>query len=190
MKTMLSSIGEVISGHTFRGAILHEKDGNYTVIQAKNINKDGTVDSEELIRTTLEKMRSKGTVQDGDVILSNRGTFRSAVFRGDDTNVIAASSLYILRLQRSDVLSEYLMVFLNSSLGQKALGILNRGTIIQAIPRQSLLSLNIPVPTLEKQKQAVSIFQNYHSRIVLYKRKTDLHEKIASHTLSLLLTHS
>lgn len=189
MTTKLSAIGEVISGHTFRGAIPHENDGNYTVVQAKNINKDGTVDNDNLIRTTLERMRSKGIVQDGDVLLSNRGTFRSAVYRGNDTNLIAASSLYILRVKQSDVLPEFLMVFLNSILGQKSLSILNRGTIIKTIPRQSLLSLDMPVPSLEEQKQAVSIFQNYHARLSLYERKTDLHERVANHALSLLLTH-
>jgi len=189
MTTNLSSIGEVISGHTFRGAIPHDKDGNYAVVQAKNINRDGTVDHDNLIRTTLERMRSKGTAQDGDVILSNRGTFRSAVFRGDDTNVIAASSLYILRIHQSDLLPEYLMVFLNSPQGQRMLESLNRGTIIQSIPRQNLLTLDIPVPTAAKQRQAVDIFHNYHSRMTLYERKTDLDEKIANHALSLLLTH-
>ncbi|MBU0457827.1 restriction endonuclease subunit S [Patescibacteria group bacterium] len=190
MTTKLSSVGEVISGHTFRGAIPHDKDGNYAVVQAKNINKDGTIDNNDLERTIIEKMRSKGTVQDGDVLLSNRGTFRSAVYRGDDTNVIVASSLYILRVQQSDLLPEYLMVFLNSPLGQQHLGILNRGTIIQSIPRQSLLSLDVPVPTIKKQHTAISIYQNYHSRIALYERKTDLHEQVANHALSLLLTHS
>lgn len=189
MTTKLSSLVEVISGHTFRGAIPHDENGNYAVVQAKNINKDGTIDNRDLERTNIEKMRSKGTVQDGDVLLSNRGTFRSAVYRGDGTNVIAASSLYILRVQQSDILPEFLMVFFNSPVGQQHLNILNRGTIIQSIPRQSLLTLGIPVPPLEKQKQAVSIFRNYHSTIALYERKTELHEQVANHALSLLLTH-
>lgn len=190
MTTKLSLIGEVILGHTFRSAISHDKNGNFAVVQAKNIHKDGTVDYEELVRITHEKMRSKGTVQDGDVLLSNRGTFRSAVYRGDDTDVIAASSLYILRVQQKSVLPEFLMIFLNSPLGQKVLSSLNRGSIIQTIPRQNLLDLCIPMPSLEKQQQAVSIFHNFHSRIALYGRKIDLHEKITSHALSLLLTHS
>ena len=189
MTTNMSSIGEVISGHTFRGAIPHEKEGNYAVVQAKNINKDGTIDNEDLVRTTIEKMRSKGTVQDGDVLLSNRGTFRSAVFRGDDTNVIAASSLYILRMKQSDVLPEFLMVLFNLPQGQKMLDSLNRGTIIKTILRQSLLKIDIPVPAIEKQKQAIGIFKNYHSRISLYERKTELNERVATHALSLLLTH-
>lgn len=160
------------------------------MIQARNINKDGTVDYDKLVRTRLEKMRSKGTVQDGDVLLSNRGTFRSAVYRGEDMNVIAASSLYILRIQQKNVLPDFIMIFLNSPLGQKVLGTLNRGSTIQTIPRQSLLTLDVPILSIEKQQQAVSIFQNFHSRIALYERKTDLHEKMTSYALSLLLTHS
>ncbi|MCK5015951.1 MAG: hypothetical protein KAS32_02675, partial [Candidatus Peribacteraceae bacterium] len=92
-------------------------------------------------------------------------------------------------IHQSDLLPEYLMVFLNSLLGQKILESLNSGTIIKAILRQNLLSLDVPVLTIEKQQQAVSIFQNYHSRIALYERKTDLHERMANHALSLLLTH-
>jgi restriction endonuclease S subunit len=189
MQIKMSSIGEVISGHTFRGAIPHDKDGNFAVVQAKNIKTDGTIDNENLVRTTLENMRSKGTVQDGDVLLSNRGTFRSAVFRGDDTNVIAASSLYVLRVQRSDILPEYLMVFLNAPLGQKILESVCTGTIMKTIPRKDFLSLNIFLPTIEKQQQAIAIFQNYYRRMALYERKTDIHEKITDYALSLLLTH-
>ena len=185
----MSSIGEVISGYTFRGAIAHDDKGNYSVVQAKNINKDGTVSYEDLIRTSIEKMRSKGLVENGDVLLSNRGTFRSAIFRSSKTNNIAASSLYILRITTGKVLPEYLMVFLNSPVGQKLLQSLNTGTIIKTIPRQNLLNLEIPVPSVEKQQQAVTIYQNYHSRVSLYEKKVNIEKNIASKALSLLIPH-
>lgn len=184
----LNSLEEVILGHTFRGAILEESSGNCYVLQAKNIKAEGDL-SHEFTRINLEFSRAKGIVKDGDVILSNRGTFRAAVYRGNQKNIIAASSVYILRVKKHQILPEYLAIYLNSEVGQNALQNLNRGTLIKSLAKSDLLELSIPLPTPEKQKIIIAIQVNYIARKKLYAEKSELHQNIASYAINYLVTH-
>lgn len=189
MAASIADFGEIILGHSFRGAISATPNGNYTVLQAKNIERDGTIYLDDLVTISMEKIRSKGFVHDGDVLLSNRGTFRSAVYRGKQENVIAASSVYIIRMRDDRVLPEFLMVFLNSLMGQNLLQNLDRGTIIRTLSKKNLLTmLPVPLPSLELQKRAVHVFRNYHSRAVLYERKATLEKQVAYQAIISLLS--
>jgi len=184
----LSHLAEVILGHTFREAITESPDGNCYVLQAKSIKAEGSLLS-EFARTNLETSRARGIVKNGDIILSNRGTFRSAVYQGDKENIIAASSIYILKIKDDQILSEYLATYLNSEIGQNALQNLNRGTLIRSLPKSDLLNLVIPLPTLEKQKKIVAIQSNYLARKKLYAKKTEINQSVANYAINHLITH-
>ena len=189
MQKRLSDIGEIILGHTFRGAIEAAKEGNVAVLQAKNIKREGVLELDEIVNTMLEKTRSQAFVTNGDVLLSNRGTFRAAVYEGNASNVLAASSIYIIRMKNPDVaLPEYISVFLNSTQGQYGLEAMNRGTLIKSLPKRSLIDLKVPVPPLKTQKLIVDIYKNYKRRSALYNQKSQLEEEIANQAITSLLS--
>ena len=190
MQSRLSSIGEIILGHTFRWAIDIVPDGNYQVLQAKNLKKGGALDMTDLATIFLEKTRTQAFVQTGDVLLSNRGIFRSAVYEGDHRNLIAASSLYIIRIRNTQkVLPHYLAVYLNSSIGQSALESMNLGTLIKSLTKRSLIELSVPLPPIATQQTIIDIHRNYETRAALYERKSSLEQIIATQTIASLLSH-
>lgn len=189
MQKILADIGEIILGHTFREAIVDSPNGNYAILQAKNIRKEGVVQSGELVTTLLEGTKTNALVRGQDVILSNRGTFRAAVFWGDRRNVLAASSVYIIRIHNHDLcLPEYVAIFLNSQKGQILLEAMNRGTLIKSLPKKSLSDLSLPIPSVAKQKAVIDIYKNFQARTELYKRKVSLEENIANHAISALIS--
>ncbi|MBU2213021.1 restriction endonuclease subunit S [Patescibacteria group bacterium] len=190
MTAYIADIGDIILGHSFRIAITADGEGNFKVLQAKNIKRDGAIELHDLTTTFLEKTRTQAFVKNGDVLLSNRGTFRAALYRGEHQNLIAASSVYIIRIYNTyEVMPEYLTVFLNSIAGQYALGAMNRGTLIKSLPKRSLSELLIPIPTTAKQKLIVDIYRNYQNRAKLYGRKTELEETIANQVITSLFSH-
>lgn len=186
---ILEDIGDIILGHSFREAIENTSDGNFSVLQAKNIGSGGSVQTEDLTSTFLEGTRTKALVQDQDVILSNRGTFRAGVFMGNHENVLAASSLYIIRVHdREKCLPEYLAIYLNSREGQLLLESVNRGSLIRSLPKGNLAKLRIPVPSLKIQQSVVDIHNNYQARAELYRRHSHLAEAIANQAISILIS--
>ncbi len=189
MQNILAEVGEIILGHTFRGAIVDTPNGNYYVLQAKNIRGEGTLEAKDLTATFLDGTKMKALARDRDVVLSNRGTFRAAVFKDARQNVLAASSIYLIRIRdHAQCLPEYLAIFLNSHEGQNLLEGMNRGTLIKSLPKKSLLGLSVPLPALHVQKTVIDIQKNYAARADLYERKLRLEEQIANQTIASLIS--
>lgn len=165
-KKDLKDIAEVIAGYSFRTALQGKDNASLFVLQAKNILENSIVDEENLDGIDFENYRSKAIVKKGDVVISSRGSFRSGSVSLEAKNIIAASSVYILRLKKETVLSEYLAIYLNSVEGQKQLIESATGAAIKAILKKDLENISVVVPSVEKQEKIISL---YHTSKKLQK---------------------
>jgi len=174
----ISKIAKTIGGYTFRKTIEPDKHGNVFVLQANNIvNGKNIEDVGGFIRTSFQGLRTATFLQKNDVIIVSRGTghgsFRASVFLSENLNVIASSSLFIIRLLDKDILADYLALYLNSLDGQNKLFKIAIGSSFHAIPRKALDDLDIPVPNIEKQKLIIKLNINIkeQQKLVDYKYK-------------------
>ena len=158
-KLYLKDIAEVITGYTFRTALQTKEDSSLFVLQARNISDDSSINSDSLDRIDFEHYRSKATVKSGDVVISSKGSFRAGVLADDSRDIIAASSVYILRPKTAKVLPGFLAVFLNSIIGQKLLSEKATGAVINTILRKDLENIQIPLPDIKKQEKIVQLYQ-------------------------------
>lgn len=188
VNTQLSDFAEILLGHTFRGAIEEDKNGEYSVLQAKNLDQSGTL-SYDFVQTSLERKKSRAYVKGKDVILSNRGTFRAGLYEGANESLIASSSVYLIRIQdQLKVLPEYLVVFLGSKLGQTQLESINSGTLIRSLPKGDLVNMKIPIPSIKNQKMVVDIQKNHRARNTLYEKKAGIHKDLTDYAIYKLIT--
>jgi len=184
----LSNFAEIILGYTFRETIEEDIDGNCSVLQAKNIDQSGTL-SYDFVKTSLEKKKNRAYVKDKDIVLSNRGTFRAGLYKGNDKNLIASSSIYLVRVKdKTKVLPEYIDIFLNSKFGQAELESINSGTLIRSLPKGDLLNLKIPLPSIKDQKIIIAIDENHRTRSKFYEKKIKIHKDIADYAIYKLIT--
>ena len=189
----LREIAEVLSGYTFRGAIEPDEKGSVFVLQAKNVSQsDSIADVDNLVKITANIPRSATYLQRNDVVIVSRGmgvgAFRSAVFACDNGDVIASSSVLIIRLKDKEVLPEYISLYLNSVTGQGALSQVVSGAHIQTILRRSLQELPILIPPLKKQELIVKVWNNIKQQEKIANRKRILRKQIFETTFNVTNT--
>lgn len=165
-KKDLKDIAEVIAGYSFRTALRGKDNASLFVLQAKNILENSIVDEENLDGIDFENYRSKAVVKKGDVVISSRGSFRAGSVSLEAKDIIAASSVYILRLKKETVLPEYLAIYLNSLEGQRQLIESATGAAIKAILKKDLENISVVVPSIEKQEKIIRL---YHTSKKLQK---------------------
>lgn len=160
-KKDLKDIAEVIAGYSFRTALRSKENASCFALQAKNILENSTVDEENLDGIDFENYRSRAIVKNGDVVISSRGSFRAGSVNLENENtkeIIASSSVYILRLKKEIILSKYLAIYLNSIEGQKKLNERATGAAIKSIRRNDLENMSIVLPSIETQNKIIEIY--------------------------------
>lgn len=183
-KSKISAITRFSLGYTFRGPVRESMDGDLLVIQAKNITTDVAFkNAEALTRITLDIVSDNIFVHRGDVLLTSRGAtvggFKATVFEANtDKQVIASSSLYILRLTADVISPEYLAVYLNSDVGQRALQSIATGATVRSISRGELGLLEIPILGYEEQNAIVALYKNIKEQRALLEKKVKVQGQI------------
>jgi restriction endonuclease S subunit len=166
IRQQLKDISDVILGYTFRSSLEKQTSGDILVLQARNIIDDLLIKESHLLRVNLGNNRTNAFASNNDVVLSSRGSFKSAVIKTDSGTVVAASSVYLLRLKTADVLPEYLAIYLNSNFAQKQIKEKITGVVINALLRRNVEELEIVIPSLEAQRKVISI---YYSNLLYQK---------------------
>jgi type I restriction enzyme S subunit len=115
------------------------------------------------------------------------GSFRSTVSDIDQNNVIASSSLIIVRIKDSSVIPEYLALYLNSFEWQNKIIESVSGSYIKAISRKKFEEIEIPIPPLIQQKNLVGLSQNIIRQEHIYNRKKELKQNLITATLKNLI---
>ena len=185
MQTKITNVADIINGYTFRGAIETIKNSDVFVLQAKDIIQGQNIsDTNKLTPIAFKGVRTASFLQKNDVVVVSRGTgagsFRSVVFNSNE-NVIASSSLLILRIKKKEILPEYVSLYLNSSDGQNKILETVVGSYIHAISRKKFEEeIKIPIPSLEKQESLVKLNQNIKQQEKIYERKKQLKQEIVN----------
>lgn len=189
MRRQIKDIAEVILGYTFRSTLKEQPDGDVLVLQARNITEDIIIKNSNLVRVDLGSNRTNALAKNNDVVLSSRGSFKAAVIYTDSQNVLAASSVYLLRLKRDEVLPEYLAIYLNSNFAQRQINEKITGVVINALLKRDVEELEIIIPSLEVQKKAVTIYFNNLRHQELLGRKQFLTNRINQELINQLIKY-
>jgi len=193
MHKKIQEVAQVISGYTFRGAIEKALKGSVSVLQATNIKSGIDIsDTSVLISLSEEPGRTLSYLEKNDIVLvsrgSGQGSFRSCLFVSEERNVIASSSVFIIRVKDVTVLPKYLSLYLNSDDGQKEiLQIVTGGSYLQSLLRRSLEDLKVPIPPIGIQKSIIALNENIQEQEKIVKRKSIIKQNIINSTFKNLI---
>ncbi|WP_104697295.1 MULTISPECIES: restriction endonuclease subunit S [unclassified Helicobacter] len=102
-----------------------------------------------------EKISSDYLTQEGDVLVRLRSPVRSIYISKAEEGLLTSSLIAIMRPNPKVVLGEFLAFYLNSSLPQAFFQSKVKGTTIPMIKLSDLKDLQIPLPSIEKQKTII-----------------------------------
>jgi len=148
----LADIAETQSGYTFRSKLKPEPEGDISVVQMKDISDTNRLELGEVFRTSLPSGKPKRhLLQPGDLLFRSRGrSYGAALVPERIGSAVLAAPL--LRIRPTKVLPEYLYWFINTPGVQERLTALATGTSVQMITIDALKSLEVPVPSLARQR--------------------------------------
>lgn len=181
----LEEISTISTGFSFRGSIPQDPNGDTRVVQAANLLGNGSIaDENGLKRIKVIGRADSVMVSKGDVLLVSRGTssggFKAAFVNEKRFPLIASSSLHIIRVNRDDVLPEFVCAYLNTPKGQQQLQRIASGSTIRTILTKNLSLLEIPVPPIETQRTIVELVRNVISQQKLLQQRDSLLNELIS----------
>lgn len=160
------TIGEVCTvarGFSAGGKLLDElispKATPYRYLMVKDLE-NGSIRPDLPYLKELPQRGEAACLQEGDILLSKTGPFKTALADDlHDKKVLVTGNVYILRC-RSDVIEPvYLMLYLQSQLGQSELEYWAKGSHIQNISIADLKKVRIPKMAKEKQRKIAGHYQ-------------------------------
>lgn len=154
----LLGIANVASGYTFRERLDAYPDGDVAVLQMKNIGPDDRVHTKDLPRVGLVDLSPRQLLREGDILFRARGLFHTAaVVTEGVNNAVVAAPLMLIRVTSPKVLPEYLRWFINHPRTQEVLKNLAAGSYVRTLNKAAVSNLEVPLPSLERQRQIVEI---------------------------------
>jgi len=201
MKTQkLHEIADVIAGYSFRKGVRHSENGSVLLIQSGDVNsQDVFFNVDDLQSIEDAPSNSEAYVQKGDVLLiaKSSGQFKNSIcyFGGssDETleksNVLASSSLIIIRPKLQEINSEYVSSYLNSKEGQEKIRklLLGTSTGIQGLSLSLVRELEIPIPTQVHLETFRLVRENMELQKKYLQRKIQILSDIERDTLRTIL---
>ncbi len=145
------------SGHHFRGRIKPVEDGQYKLVQIKDLGADGHAYFERLVTINQPGLKTEQILRKGDVLLVGRGERRQAVAINTDLERATVGSQFFIIRAVPSVDAEYLAWFINQDSAQRYLEEKSVGTNVKVVSREAIAQLPIVLPDLETQTKLAKL---------------------------------
>ena len=181
-KWKLSNIGDITSVCQYGLSIPLNDSGRYPVLRMMNYD-DGHIVGKNLKYVDLNpSVFEKFKLTKGDILLNRTNSAelvgKVGIFylEGD---YVFASYLVRLRVDRTQILPEYLNFYLNSDVGQKRLMVYATPGVSQTnISAGNLKKVLVPIPPIEKQHEIVNILNSLEKSKFLMRKHVSCSNKV------------
>lgn len=145
-------------GYPFRARLERDPNADVAVIQMKDIDEANLLHTENLDRVSLPDLKDHYLVHADDLIFRSRGhTNTAALVAADPGRAVLTAPMMMIRVKTPNVLPFYLNWFINQPSTQARLTRALEGTSVKMISKATLEALEVPVPSVQKQRQIVEL---------------------------------
>ena len=149
---------------------------------------DGNGELRNTTQPTIIVANQKHLLAAGDLLLASKGNNNMCmIVPGIEQKCVASPSFLVIRLHdKSAILPEFVAWYLNLPTVQNTLAVQARGTSIMSISKATLGELEIPVPSVERQRRYIELSKLQKRELQLYaaiaeRRKQILEYKMIKH---------
>lgn len=156
MDAELSQIANITTGVYEKGRL----SGDTLYLQAKHFDEQGKFLSENILHPEIQMddRLKKHILQDKDLLITAKGqSNRVCLYKSKIGQSVASSTFFVIRLQESFLLPEYLQWYMNTSKMQSAFSNLSKGTHILSLSKKALSKVRIEIPPLDKQQKVLKL---------------------------------
>lgn len=142
-------------------AITCNEETGINYLNLGNIS-DGSIDDDLPNIKQFDPSLEKCCIHDGDILISKSGSpaFKVAVAEVPEGHrILANGNLYVVSVDREKINPYYLAAFLMSAQGKESLARISVGTTVTNIPIKSLMTMQVPLESKEKQDAVAVAFQ-------------------------------
>lgn len=167
MRLKLKDFCNIKTGHSFRGQVQAEENGDMYLLQPKDINIFGEIDYDKCIKTSAENIKHIHHLCQGDIVLTNKGSFKSAVFESEKP-FITSNAVFVLQADKKLCNSSYLAIWLSSLQCKKQLekvSLLSATTPV--LPRNALNEIEIYLPSIKEQEEIAKAYRLNSKQLIL-----------------------
>lgn len=163
--------------------------GVVSYIQVKDFDANNQFSNETSAFLNIDEKSRKHLLKDGDVIFVAKG-FRNFAWTYKESfgPAIASSIFFVIKVDTSKILPEFLTSLLNSAAYQQQFQQLGAGSSIPSIRKSELEAIKIQVPPLELQRKTVTINELYLKELQLTNKIIDEKQKYYNNIINKLIT--
>lgn len=156
----MKSLASISSGHPLRGSVDSLPQGEVTVVQMRDVLTAHTINWNSAAKVELPTKREPDWLQDGDIILSTRGTNNyAALVSSPPPQAVAAPSFFVLRIKpKTSVLPGFLCWLLNQPPARLYFQRSATGSYILNLRRSVVEDMTVMVPPVERQHLISELF--------------------------------
>jgi hypothetical protein len=175
----ISDIADVNPGYQARGALKHDPEGAYSLLQGKDLDGSQKISPAQLLKLDPIGSAEKYLILPHDVLFQARGYSNQAFYFEDvPERVLVAATFYLLRINTPHVLPGYLAWFLNQRQAQGYFKThANMSTAVSYVSKDVLMNLEVTIPDLQTQAKIHAIQNAWtHEKSLLktYLKKKEL----------------
>lgn len=143
----------------------------YKSLTLKSFNSEGWIDKKHLdYYKSVEKLEDRYLSLKNDVIIRLTSPYTAITITEETEGYVVPSQFITIRINKEEILPEYLSLYLNTEKSKKYIFINATGTTIPMIKIGALKDLEIPIINLEKQTKVAEISKLIvRERHMLYK---------------------
>lgn len=144
----------------------YQETGDYYLITGTDF-KNGKIDFNSCVFVSKERyeMDPNIIVGKGDILITKDGTLGKVAFMTEEPNKPTTLNSGVFRIHTTEpqVSSRYLFHYFTSKYFTDFVNSVKTGSTIPHLTQQGLVSLNIPIPSLEEQNRVVSILDKFEA---------------------------
>jgi len=182
---MTQPVGTIAKVHTaivFRDQAPKEgPGGNVRALAIRDLVAGKPLRWHELPRLHVPEQHLSHCLRPGDVVIPSRGDYyRAWLFEGADDPVFPVGQLSVIR-PNTQLDARYLVWCLNEPSTQRRIALLLTGTTIKALTKAALLSLEVEVLPMPRQRQIAEIDQTTQEIVAIRHRLNEIDQTEIAH---------